>query len=315
MFKRGQASALIVVPKGFQDAVLAGKRAELGVLPEPDPVDRPRDRPQHARDDGAHRQRPVRAGRSSRSPAVRALVRRRTGADRRRGGARSPASSTRPGSGWSGLQGLSDLTVGVQRPGQSAAQTGFGNDPGQFFAYVFPGLVIFGLMFIAQSLAMRLMRDRLRGPPAAHRDHARRAGGRHAGRRRSTSWRRSSCCWSSWRSSARSIFRIQLRDPLALAAIGVGFAVFAAGPAPPVDQPRAERSQRGIRRQRDRARAVAARRHVRAGGAVPAVPAERWRCSCRTARPSRASSTCSCTSCRWRQLGGRLARDLGVGRS
>ena len=35
MFKRGQASALIVVPKGFQDALLAGTRCELVFYPNP----------------------------------------------------------------------------------------------------------------------------------------------------------------------------------------------------------------------------------------------------------------------------------------
>jgi energy-coupling factor transporter ATP-binding protein EcfA2 len=58
------------------------------------------------------------------------------------------------------LQGLNGLTVGVQRPGESEARTGFGHDPKLFFAYVFPGLVVFALMFIAQSLSIRLLRER-----------------------------------------------------------------------------------------------------------------------------------------------------------
>ena len=47
--------------------------------------------------------------------------------------------------------------------GAAHAETKFGSNPRQFFAYVFPGLAIFALMFIAQSLAIRLLRDRLKG--------------------------------------------------------------------------------------------------------------------------------------------------------
>jgi ABC-type multidrug transport system permease subunit len=128
----------------------------------------------------------------------------------------------------SGLQGLADLTVGVQRPGEAAVTTGFGSDPSRFFAYIFPGLAIFGLLFIAQALAMRLMRDRLRGlqrrlmvtptPPAAVI-----LGG---------------VLYLVVALFAllvflalvgAVVFRIRLRDPVSLLAIGVGFAIFAAG--------------------------------------------------------------------------------------
>jgi ABC-type multidrug transport system permease subunit len=61
------------------------------------------------------------------------------------------------------LDGLNNLSVGVLRPGEARARTGFGTDPQQFFATIFPGLVVFGLLFIAQALAIRLLRDRTRG--------------------------------------------------------------------------------------------------------------------------------------------------------
>jgi hypothetical protein len=56
-----------------------------------------------------------------------------------------------------GLSALGDGQVTVVRPTGRQEST-FGRRPGEFFAYVFPGLLIFGLMFISQSLALRLMR-------------------------------------------------------------------------------------------------------------------------------------------------------------
>jgi ABC-2 type transport system permease protein len=126
------------------------------------------------------------------------------------------------------LQGLNGLTVGVQRPGETEARTGFGNDPNLFFAHVFPGLAVFALMFIAQSLAMRLLRDRLKGlqrrivitpvsPMAVV------FGG-------VLYMVVSLLALLVFLAAVGAVvFRIQLRDPVSLAAIGLGFAVFAAG--------------------------------------------------------------------------------------
>ena len=225
-FKRGQAAALIVVPRGFQDAVLNGTRAELGFYANPTQSIGPeiaRSMLQmtalignglyaEAREPISRIRAFTKAGHEPTSEEVGDISRGFYEAGRR----------------LTNLQGLTGLTVGVQRPGESAAKTGFGNDPGQFFAYVFPGLVIFGLMFIAQSLAMRLMRDRLKGlqrrlvmTPAA--PLAVVVGG-------ITYVVAALLVLLVFLALVGAvIFRIQLRDPAALLAIGVGFAVFAAG--------------------------------------------------------------------------------------
>jgi ABC-2 type transport system permease protein len=225
-FKRGQASALIVVPKGFQEALLTGRRASIGFYPNPIQTIGP----EIARSllemttvigNGLYAQalEPI--------ARVRAII----DADREPTSDEVAAISRgffEAGQRLSALQGLANLTVGVQRPGARSATTGFGTDPSQFFAYVFPGLAIFGLLFIAQSLAIRLMRDRLRGLQ-------RRVVVTPAG------------AWQVVLGGAvflvvalavllaflavigAVVFRIQLRDPLALVALGGGFAIFAAG--------------------------------------------------------------------------------------
>jgi ABC-2 type transport system permease protein len=60
------------------------------------------------------------------------------------------------------LASIQELEVLLQRP-EGEASSGFGTSPGEFFAYVFPGLVIFALFFISQILAVRLLRDRMEG--------------------------------------------------------------------------------------------------------------------------------------------------------
>ena len=60
-----------------------------------------------------------------------------------------------------GLTAVGNLTVTPVRP--TGQTEGPGADAKQFFAFIFPGLVIFGVMFISQSLALRLLRDRVRG--------------------------------------------------------------------------------------------------------------------------------------------------------
>jgi ABC-type multidrug transport system permease subunit len=225
-FKRGQAAALIVVPRGFQDAVLEGKHAEIGFYPNPTQSIGP----EVARSmlqmtaligNGLYAQasEPI-----SRIRALLAGGREATGDEV----AVISRGFYEAGRRLSSLQGLSAVTVGVQRPGESAAKTGFGSDPKRFFAYVFPGLVIFGLLFIAQSLAMRLMRDRLKGlqrrvvitpvsPDAVV----------FGGVVYVVAALLVLLVFLALVGAV--IFRIQLRDPAALVAIGIGFAIFAAG--------------------------------------------------------------------------------------
>jgi ABC-2 type transport system permease protein len=226
LFRRGQAAALIVVPKGFQDAVLEGTRAELGFYPNPVQSIGP----EIAR---SMLEMTALIGNGLYAKALEPIGQIRTlvQADREPTPDDVAAISRgffEAGRRLSSLDGLSGLTVGVKRPGASAVKTGFGNDPGQFFAYVFPGLVVFGLLFIAQALAMRLMRDRLRGLQrrlviAPVGPNAVVLGG---------------VVYTVIALFALLIvlgiigavvFRIRLRDPASLVAIGAGFAIFASG--------------------------------------------------------------------------------------
>jgi ABC-type multidrug transport system permease subunit len=54
---------------------------------------------------------------------------------------------------------LKDLDVAVERP----QGKGPGGDAPEFFAYFFPGLLLFSLLFLAQSIEGRAMRDRFAG--------------------------------------------------------------------------------------------------------------------------------------------------------
>lgn len=226
MFRRNQAAALIAVPKGFQAALLAGGRAELVLYKNPIQTIGP----EIARSmiemtavigNGLYAQAmaPVGkikammdAGREPTADEVAEISRGFYEAGRRLGS----------------LQGLANLKVGVQRPGEAQARFAFGSDSRQFFAYVFPGLVVFALMFIAQALAIRLMRDRMRGlqrriavTPAS--PTAVVLGGvvyLVAGLL---------VLLLALAVIGALVFRIELRHPLALLTIGIGFAIFAAG--------------------------------------------------------------------------------------
>jgi ABC-2 type transport system permease protein len=225
-FKRAQASALIVVPRGFQEALLAGKRAEIGFYPNPIQTIGP----EIAR---SMLEMTAVVGNGLYAQALEPISRVKAIIDE----GREPTSDEvaaisrgffEAGQRLSGLQGLTDLSVRVQRPGDAAARTGFGSDPSQFFAYIFPGLAVFGLLFIAQSLAIRLMRDRLRGLQ-------RRLVVTPAGVGQVILGgviyliAALAVLLVVLALIGAAVFRIRLRDPLALAALGCGFAVFAAG--------------------------------------------------------------------------------------
>jgi ABC-type multidrug transport system permease subunit len=224
-FKRGQAAALVVVPRGFQDAVLAGRKAELGYYPNPTQTIGP----EIAR---SMLEMTTVIGNGLYAQALEPIARVKALLDAGKEPTADEVAAIskgffEAGQRLAGLEGLSNLEVLVERPGE-AARSGFGSDPSRFFAYVFPGLVIFALLFIAQALAMRLIRDRLRGlqkrlittptPPGAIM-----LGG------------------VLYLVAAlfvllvflaligAVVFRIQLRDPASLLALGAGFAVFAAG--------------------------------------------------------------------------------------
>ena len=226
MFTRGDASALIVVPKGFQDALLAGRPSELVFYANPIQTIGP----EIAR---SMVEMTALIGNGLYAQALEPIGRLKALFDQKRDPTSAEVAAIsqgffEAGRRLGGFQALGDLKVNVQRPGEAEARTGFGNDPKMFFAYVFPGLVVFALMFIAQSLAMRLLRDRMNGLQ-----------------------RRIVMAPVSPMSVVMGgvvylvtgllallvalavigaiIFRIQLRDPVSLVAIGLGVAVFAAG--------------------------------------------------------------------------------------
>ncbi|MCX6551395.1 MAG: ABC transporter permease [Acidobacteria bacterium] len=226
LFTRNQAAALIVVPRGFQDALLANRPAELVFYRNPIQSIGPDIVASMLQmttliGNGLYAKalEPIRqvkalldAGRDPTSAEVAAISQGFFEAGRR----------------LQGLDALTNLRIGVQRPGDTQARTGFGSDPAQFFAYVFPGLVVFALMFIAQALAIRLLRDRLKGL-----------------QRRIVMTPVSPLAVVLGGVTylvvgllvllvflgviGGLVFRIPLRDPLSLLAIGLGFALFAAG--------------------------------------------------------------------------------------
>jgi ABC-type multidrug transport system permease subunit len=225
-FKKGQAAALIVVPKGFQDALLAGDRAELVLYKNPIQTIGPeiaRSMVEMTAVIGnglyGHAVEPIRKIRvimdEDREPTAEEV-------------AAISAGFFEAGRRIGSLEGLSDITVPVQRPSQAEKQTGFGADPKLFFAYIFPGLVVFGLLFIAQALALRLLRDRTRGLQRRLMMTPAPAGAVVGG---SVLFMLVAllCLLLVLAAIGSLIFRIELRDPLALSAIALGFTAFAAG--------------------------------------------------------------------------------------
>ena len=226
LFKKSQAAALIVVPQGFQDNLLAGRRSEIVLYRNPIQTVGP----EIAK---SMLEMTVVIGNGLYAKAIEPISRIKSYVDaQREPTADEVADISRgffeAGRRMSSLQGLQNMTVGVVRPGEKEANNGFGNDPKMFFAYVFPGLVVFAMMFIAQSLAMRLLRDRMKGLQ-----------------------RRIAITPVSGGAVVLSgvifmvvamlallmvlaalgavVFRLQLRDPIALLSIGLGFAIFASG--------------------------------------------------------------------------------------
>jgi ABC-type multidrug transport system permease subunit len=223
-FQANDASALVVIPKGFQERALAGTRTELAIYKNPlqsilpgvvegvldvgamignqllEEARGPLNRIRHL----------VEAGSEGSDQDMLEIARGLAAAGRRFGS----------------LASLDRATVRVERPGTglSAEQM----NTAQFFAVVFPGLAIFVLLFISQALAARLLRDRMRGLP----------------RRLATlPVSRDAIVWGGILYVAatllvllivlggigRLVFGISLRNPLSLVVVGAGFAAFAGG--------------------------------------------------------------------------------------
>jgi ABC-2 type transport system permease protein len=226
MFKKSEAAALIVVPKGFQDDLLAGRRSEIVFYKNPILSIGP----EIAR---SVLDMTVVIGNGLYGQALEPISRIKGYLDARREPSGDEVAEIsrgffEAGRRMTGLQGLQNMKVGVIRPGEAESKSAFGNDPKLFFAFVFPGLVVFALMFIAQALALRLLRDRMKGlqrriaiAPAP--GWAVIAGG--------VIFLVVSMLALLFVLAALGalIFRLELRDPIALLVIGVGFAVFASG--------------------------------------------------------------------------------------
>lgn len=223
-FERSEASALLVVPKGFQRALLAMQQADLQFYPNPIQTFSP----QMA--DSAL-QMVTAIGNGLMVNAADPIARIHTLAETGREPTEEEVAEIsrgffRAGERFARLRALQNMKVRVERPrARAEASNPFSQD---FFGYVFPGLVLFGLMFIAQALGLRLLRDRMQG---RHRRVAVApltpatlvAGG---------------VLYMIVASIVllvllgligSLIFGIELRAPLALMALGLGFAVFVTG--------------------------------------------------------------------------------------
>jgi ABC-type multidrug transport system permease subunit len=222
LFQKNDASALVVVPKGFQEALLAGNRAELQFAPNPLQTYSPGVASAVLEmttmiGNGLLGQA---AGPLRRINAVRAAGQPLTADDV----AAISRGFFEAGQRLNGLNAVTNLKVTTIRP--TGEKQGPDASPKAFFAFIFPGLVIFGVMFISQSLALRLMRDRVRGverrlamtpiSPAA----------RIAG---SFLFMASGliAILALLLAVGAVVFRIEPRNPPALLALAAGFAVFA----------------------------------------------------------------------------------------
>jgi ABC-type multidrug transport system permease subunit len=225
MFQRNQASALVVVPKGFQLALLAGSTAELQFVPNPLQTFSPAI-VRSVLDmttlvgNGLYKQAadPIRrintvqtSGRPLAADDVAEISRGLFEAGRRLNGFRMLAGTP--------------LTV-VRPAGQR--ETGFGGSSREFFAFIFPGLVIFGLMFISQAIALRLMRDRVMGMDRRVSVAPVSPASRYLGSLLFFAGALVMLLFLMMLVGA-FIFRIQLRNPPALLALALGFALFASG--------------------------------------------------------------------------------------
>jgi ABC-2 type transport system permease protein len=224
-FRAGEASALIVTPKGFQDALLEGRRAELVLYRNPLHTIGP-DIAQ-----GILEMLELVANRlygQARGPLdhIRRLndgKRDPTGDDI----AEISRGMFEAGRRLNNLSGLEENTVAVTRPDLPPTANAIRSAP-DFFATFFPGLVIFALMFLSQSLAMGLLRDRIRGL-----DH--RLAVTPASRTATAAGPALYITGALAASLAllaamgRVLFGITLRNPPALVVIALGFVLFAAG--------------------------------------------------------------------------------------
>ncbi|MGH9198221.1 MAG: ABC transporter permease, partial [Acidimicrobiia bacterium] len=230
-FERNQASALIVVPKGFQDALLDGRKAVIELYKNPIQTFSP------AITESVLEM-AVALANGLYIQAHEPIAQIRKFVDTQQDPSEEDIAEIsrgffRAGERFARLGALQDMSVELQRPaadsGAMTSTKGFSPPKaGDFFGYIFPGLALFGLMFISQALSLRLLRDRARGLQR---------------RLLATPATRSSLLAGGMLYLIAAslvvlallgilgglVFRIRFREPAALLVIGLGFAVFTAG--------------------------------------------------------------------------------------
>jgi ABC-2 type transport system permease protein len=225
-FQRNDAAALVVVPRGFQQAILDGRPADVVLYKNPLQSIGP-EITKGVLETGVMLGNRLYVQAIEPLQQVRALDR----AGRQPTGAEVGEIARgmfEAGRRLNSLSALQESRVTVQRPG-AAAETRMGaQNPADFFARFFPGLIIFGLLFLSQTLAQGLLRDRMNGlerrlsmTPVSRLAVA----SGHAAYLTTALLATLAVLMAiGW-----GLFGIPLRNPLALVAIGLGFALFVTG--------------------------------------------------------------------------------------
>lgn len=227
MFQRGDASAVVRVPKGFQERFLDGGGATVKLYKNPGQSSLP-----EVVESVLEMSATIANGLYAH--AKEPIARIKEWSDEDRAPTTAEVAEISVGFYLAGrrlgkLDGLEDLAVEIERPGGAKSEgLGRGPKPGEFFGYIFPGLVVFGILFISQALAFRLLRDRVRG------------------------LQRRLCATPASSGSivvggalyvfvalflllivlgaiGSAVFRIELREPAALLVLGLGLVTFATG--------------------------------------------------------------------------------------
>lgn len=225
-FSKGNASALIVIPKGFQKALLEGRQTALMLYKNPTQSIYP-----EVADSVLDIA--VSVGNGLIAQARQPLDQLGKLSEEGRGPTDEELSAIstatyRAGERLAALGALQGITIEVRRPARGGERTQAGSPMGTFFGTVFPGLVLFALLFISEALALRLLRDRTRGlqrrlSMAGVPRGAIAVGGVIyvvAGL---------VAILALLGLLGHLLFAIEMRSPASLAMIGLGFALFAAG--------------------------------------------------------------------------------------
>jgi ABC-2 type transport system permease protein len=226
-FERNDAAALVVVPRGFQQAILEGKPAKVVLYKNPIQSIGP-EITKGVLETG------VLLGNHLYVQAVEPLQQIRvlqlegrdpTGAEV----GHIAGGMFEAGRRLNNLSALQESRVVVQRPRMAAETTRVATrNPADFFAQFFPGLIIFGLLFLSQTLAQGLLRDRTNG---LERRLSMMPVSRLALAVGQVVYLAAAllATLAVLMAIGRVLFGIPLRDPLALLAISLGFALFVTG--------------------------------------------------------------------------------------